>query len=110
MKIAITCKTQGPDAELDPRFGRCGFFLFFDTETGTEEFLKNPYGDSQGGAGIQSAREMVSRKVERILTGQVGPNALKVLEEAGIGITSGLSGKVSALLQPYKEGRSGNAR
>jgi len=34
MKIAISTSGVGPDAPVDPRFGRAKHFLVFDTETG----------------------------------------------------------------------------
>ena len=42
MKIAITSSGNSPDAIMDSRFGRCKYFVFYDTETGAMEFLPNP--------------------------------------------------------------------
>ena len=33
MKIVITTQGDSPDSEVDPRFGRAGNFLLYDTET-----------------------------------------------------------------------------
>ena len=42
MKVAITSSGDTLSALVDRRFGRCSFFVFFDTETGETEFLANP--------------------------------------------------------------------
>jgi predicted Fe-Mo cluster-binding NifX family protein len=35
MKIAITSTGNHPDAKLDRRFGRCDWFVIFDTSSGS---------------------------------------------------------------------------
>ena len=94
MKICITSEGKTLDAKVDPRFGRCQNFILLDTDTGNFEACENTNAQFQGGAGIQSGQLVVSKGVEAVLTGNVGPNAHQVLSAAGISIFTGVSGTV----------------
>ncbi|HPQ41169.1 MAG TPA: NifB/NifX family molybdenum-iron cluster-binding protein, partial [bacterium] len=74
MKIAVTSTGTTLDDRVDPRFGRCPYFLVIDTETLEAETLENPNVALGGGAGIQSAQAMAQRDVKAVLTGNCGPN------------------------------------
>jgi predicted Fe-Mo cluster-binding NifX family protein len=105
MKICITSTGPGLDSEMDPRFGRCPYFLFVDPETMAFEAVENPNIAAAGGAGIQSAQLVANRGVEAIITGQVGPNAFTTLQAAGIKILTGASGKVREMAEKFKNGQ-----
>lgn len=109
MKICVT--SQGPDLDsaVDPRFGRCGYFVFVDSDSLEFEALPNPNLDAMGGAGIQSGQLMISRGVGAVLTGNVGPNAFRTLEAAGIKVLTGASGTVRETLDRYKKGELAGA-
>lgn len=104
MKIAITSEGKNPDAAVDPRFGRCKYFLIFDTKSGNFESLENPNAQNSGGAGIQAGQLMISKGVSVVLTGNVGPNASKVLQPAGIKVYTNVSGTVSEAFRHFQEG------
>jgi len=87
MRIAITCQEDNLDSMIDQRFGRCKYFLIVDIDknkiTKTEAVLNE--GAEQGhGAGIKAAEQIGELKVEKVLTGQLGPNATAVLDKLGI--------------------------
>ena len=105
MKIAITSEGRTLDSAVDPRFGRCGYFLIIDTDTDKVEALQNPGTQQTGGAGIQAGQLMASKGVEVVLTGNMGPNAFQVIQSAGIKVVTGVSGKISEALQAYKDGK-----
>ncbi len=105
MKICITSEGKTLDAKVDPRFGRCQNFIFFDTDTGNFEAEENVNSQFQGGAGIQSGQLVVSKGVKAVLTGNVGPNAHQVLSAAGISIFTGVSGTVKEAIEGYKNGK-----
>ncbi|MEI6157946.1 MAG: NifB/NifX family molybdenum-iron cluster-binding protein, partial [Atribacterota bacterium] len=84
MKIGITSQGKSLKDPIDPRFGRCQFFLIVDDESSEVEVVANPQLSAGGGAGIQSAQLMIDRGVKAVLTGNMGPNASKVFNEAGI--------------------------
>lgn len=104
MKIAVT--TQGPnlDDKVDPRFGRCAYFLVVDTETMTAEAVENANVNAGGGAGIQSAQLIADRGVSHVLTGNCGPNAYRTLEAAEIKIIVGVSGIAREAVEKFKSG------
>ena len=105
MKVCITSTGPGLDSEMDPRFGRCQYFLFVDLETLGCEAVENPNIGAAGGAGIQSAQLVANKGVEALITGQVGPNAFTTLQAAGIKILTGASGKVREVLEKYQKGQ-----
>ncbi|MDD3905739.1 MAG: NifB/NifX family molybdenum-iron cluster-binding protein [Candidatus Omnitrophica bacterium] len=104
MKICVTSEGKTLDSKIDPRFGRCQYFVFVDTDTLDLEAVENPNMQFQGGAGIQSGQLMISRGVKAVLTGNVGPNAFQTLQAGGIKIYTGLSGKVRNAVENYKSG------
>jgi predicted Fe-Mo cluster-binding NifX family protein len=105
MKICLTSTGPNLDSEMDPRFGRCQYFLFVDPQSLELEALKNPNISAGGGAGIQSAQLVANKGVEAVITGQVGPNAFSTLQAAGVRILIGASGKVREVLEKYKKGQ-----
>jgi predicted Fe-Mo cluster-binding NifX family protein len=90
---------------MDPRFGRCEYFLFVDPQSLALEASENPNIGASGGAGIQSAQFVANKGVEAIITGQVGPNAFTILQAAGMKILVGASGKVRDVLEKFKKGQ-----
>jgi len=105
MKIAIS--TSGTDlaAEVDPRFGRCPYFIIADPETMEFEVMDNSSAMAAGGAGISAAQAIADRGVQAVLTGNCGPNAHQVLSSAGIQIITGVSGTVKAAIESYQSGK-----
>ncbi len=104
MKICITSQLDNLDSQTDPRFGRCQFFIIVDTDTLDFEAIKNPNVEAMGGAGIQSGQLIASKKVEAVLTGNVGPNAFQTLQTAGIKVITGVSGTVKEVIEKFKKG------
>ena len=105
MKICITSTGPALDSEMDPRFGRCQYFIIVDPDTLTFEAAENPNLGAAGGAGIQSAQFISNKGVEAVITGQVGPNAFTTLQAAGIKILTGASGTVEEVVEKYKKGQ-----
>lgn len=104
MKICVTAQGDTLDGQVDPRFGRCQFFIFTDTETKEFEAVKNPNIESMGGAGIQSGQFVAEKEAKAVLTGNVGPNAFETLKAAGIDVITGVSGTVQECIDKYKKG------
>jgi predicted Fe-Mo cluster-binding NifX family protein len=104
MKICITSSGPSLEAEMDPRFGRCQYFIFADPQSLELEVVENPNLAASGGAGIQSAQLVANRGVEAVITGQVGPNAYTTLQAGKVRIITGVAGKVRDILEKYKKG------
>lgn len=84
MKIAVSAVGQNKESLLDRRFGRCDYFLIYDTETGEFKSIGNNGVSSGGGAGIAAASQVIEENVSAIITGNLGPNAFELVEKAGI--------------------------
>ena len=52
MKIAISATAPSLDAEVNPRFGRCQYFIIVDPDTMQFEALENSSAMASGGAGF----------------------------------------------------------
>ena len=105
MKIAISATGPTLDAEVDPRFGRCQYFIIVDPETMQFEAIENSGVMAAGGAGISAGQMIADKGVQAVLTGNCGPNAYQVLSAAGIQVITGVSGKVKDAVQSYKSGQ-----
>lgn len=99
--IAISCAGQDIDSLVDPRFGRCSFFVLV-SENDEITVIENSAANLASGAGIRAAQLMIDNKVEVVLTGNIGPNAYDLLKSAGVEIYS-CSGRVRDALEQYKK-------
>jgi len=104
MKIVVTASTPELSSPVDPRFGRCAYFLFVDSETMKFEAMENPNVASASGAGIQSAQLIASKEANVLLTGSCGPNAFQTLQAAGVEIIIGVTGTAQEAVLQYKSG------
>lgn len=106
MKIAISARGQGLDAQVDPRFGRAEYFLIIDTDSGKVlKVIDNMASqDAAHGAGINAATVVAEAGVNAVLTGHVGPKAFAVLNAAGIKIVTDVSGTVREAVERFKQG------
>jgi predicted Fe-Mo cluster-binding NifX family protein len=105
MKIAVSSSGTDQSARVDPRFGRCAYFLVIDTESGKTEAVANAAQSAGGGAGIQAAQTVADHGAETVLTGNVGPNAHRALQAAKISVITGVSGTVSDALKAFQDGK-----
>jgi predicted Fe-Mo cluster-binding NifX family protein len=87
MKIALSATAPGLDAEVDPRFGRCQYFVIVDPQSMEFEALDN------------------SNAMAAVLTGNCGPNAYQTLSAAGIQVITGVSGRIKDAIEAYKTGK-----
>ena len=101
MKVAITASEPQFEAELEPRFGRCAYFLIVDTETQDWKPMKNPAAEAMGGAGPQAAQFLADNEVEAVISGEFGPNAYTALEAAGVRMYISQVEQINALFKKF---------
>jgi predicted Fe-Mo cluster-binding NifX family protein len=104
MKVCVSATANSLNAPIDPRFGRCPYFIVVDSETMQFEAIPNPASEAMGGAGIQAAQLIANKGVKVVITGSIGPNAFQALSAAGIKIVTGASGTVREVVEKYKRG------
>ena len=104
MKIAISSSGTTLESGVDPRFGRCPYYIIYDTEDGSFKAVENKSSLAAGGAGIQAGQNISDMKAEAVITGNVGPNAFRVLSAASIKIYSGATGSVKDAIDKFKNG------
>lgn len=104
MKLCISSTKNDLEGAVDPRFGRCQYFLFVNTETMDFEAVGNPAFIAGGGAGVQAAQLVVNKGSDVVITGNVGPNAFQALQAAGLKIVTGAQGTVRSVVESFKEG------
>lgn len=105
MKVVVSAKQEGLDAQVSPVFGRCPVYVFVDTDTMQSESATNPAMSAPGGAGIQAAQFAVSKGATAALAGNVGPNAFNVLQAAGVAIYPVSGGTVRQVVEALKSGQ-----
>jgi predicted Fe-Mo cluster-binding NifX family protein len=106
MKLCVTSSGKSLDDTIDPRFGRCQYFIIVDSESMQFEAIENPAMSAGGGAGIQAAQLVANKGAEVVLTGNAGPNAFNTLQAAGLKIVVGLTGiTVGQAIEGFKSGK-----
>ena len=110
MKIVISASGATLSSPVDPRFGRCPYYLFVDTETDPikVQAQQNTSAASGSGAGIQAAQYVVQAGAQAVITGNVGPNAYQVLQAANIPLYQVQGMTVQAAVDAFKSGELGN--
>ena len=105
MKIVVTANGTDLDALTSPLFGRCPAYVFVDPEAMHLEAVENPATSTLRGAGFQAAEFVVERGAQAVVTGNVGPNAFKVLQDLGVPVYLSGGGTVREAINAYKIGR-----
>ncbi len=102
--VAVSAAGPNLDAPVDPRFGRCAYFMIVDTDTMQYEAVPNTSLNAASGAGIQASQIIASKGTKAVLTGNIGPNAYHALSAAGIQIITGVTGTVREVATKYIKG------
>ena len=84
MKVAVASSGGNLDAQMDPRFGRCGYIVVVDTDTMQFEAIENPGPAMGSGAGTSAAQIVGDTGAETVVAGNLGPNAALALNAGGV--------------------------
>jgi len=105
MKIAVSSSGKDLNAQLDPRFGRCRYFLIIETDTMKFEVFDNENAALGGGAGIQSAQLIAAKGAKALITGHCGPNAMQTMSAAGVQVYVGQAGTIQSIVDKFNNGQ-----
>lgn len=84
MNIAVSAFEEKKDALLDKRFGRCNYFQIYNEKKELIKAVKNEGQISGSGAGVSAAQQIIDENIDIVITGNLGPNAFKILKKANI--------------------------
>jgi len=106
MKVAVTSEGATLAAAVDPRFGRCKYFIIVDTAAAAFAAVAHVQNlNAASGAGIQSAETVINRGADAVLTGHCGPKAFRTLAAGEVQVYVGVQGTVREALEAFKAGR-----
>lgn len=107
MKIAFTAKGNHWDSQIDPRFGRAEYLVFYNEETDKLEGVDNTAIKQEAhGAGPKTAQLLLENQPQVLITGNgPGGNAATVLERGKIEIFTGADNlTIKEAYDKYKKG------
>lgn len=84
MKVAITSTGQSLSSKLDQRFGRCSYFIIYDTDSGSTDSIQNIHKDGREGVGPAAVQLIASHGVKKIISGEFGMKIKSLLDSLGI--------------------------
>ena len=87
LKVIVSATGETLESEVDPRFGRCPYFVVVEIENKEIKnvtAVKNQGCEQQQSAGIVAGEQVANLKPDAIITGNLGPNAYGVLNQVAI--------------------------
>ena len=84
MKVAVTSIGNSLDSILDIHFGRCSYFVIYDTETHSTEFIPNPNKENIEGAGPASVKLIASKGAQKVVSGEYGVKVKSIFDSLKI--------------------------
>lgn len=105
MKVAVSSAGETLESRVDTVFGRCAAFVCVDTETAQVTAWPNPAVAASGGAGIQAAQFVLDQKVDAVVSGNLGPNAMRVFAAAGVPVYAVQGGTVGEAVAAAQAGK-----
>lgn len=105
MKIAMPVDDKSLNSNVCVSFGRAPYFVIYDTERNSAEFLDNSAISAQGGAGIRAAQIMVDNGVEAVISVRFGENAADTLSVAEIKLYKSVFGSAQKNIEDFLAGK-----
>jgi len=107
MKIGISSTGKELTDNVSEVFARCPYFIIVEVENGKiqeTEIIENKIASQLGQAGISAAQQMAEKDIKAVITKNVGPRALDVLNQFKIDIYVG-EGTIEKVLQEFIDGK-----
>jgi predicted Fe-Mo cluster-binding NifX family protein len=84
MIVCIPSKGPTVDSIMDDRFGRAGYFAFFDSDTDSVSILENIHAGGSGGVGTKVVQFLIQKRVDLLIAPRIGGNAEEALKAGSI--------------------------
>ena len=84
MKIAMASTGNTLESNIDSSFGRCAWFIIYDTDNGAMEFIPNPNKEMEEHAGKAAVELISTRNVSKIISGEFGNKIKPLLDSMNI--------------------------
>jgi predicted Fe-Mo cluster-binding NifX family protein len=84
MKIAIATSENHIKSHVDPYFGRCNWFCFFDTESQNIEFIENSSRNNQEKAGFDAVELLISKGINIAIAKRFGAKVVDLFRAKNI--------------------------
>jgi predicted Fe-Mo cluster-binding NifX family protein len=104
MRIIIPVNENKQDTSVCTSFGRAPYYLLYDTENNTTEYIANPAFQTQSGAGVKAAQLVVDQGANALLTVRCGQNAATVLNAAEVEIYKTMFDGAAENLEAFQKG------
>jgi len=104
-RVCVTSTGASAKDAVDPRFGRCAYFMVSNGPGAEFKAVENTARGLGNGAGIQAAQTLANMGIEVVLTGDLGPNAFRVLNATGIRAFRTNDGTVEQAASEFFQGR-----
>lgn len=102
MKVCFSSDGRDLSSSLDLRFGRCQHFVIVNTENDEVKAISNEANINAHGAGITSAQSVIELDTDIIITGNVGPNAMRLLESSNVKVYRGMNDTLKNNLKAFE--------
>ena len=106
MKLAISATGDTLDDPVDPRFGRCHWFVIVDTDDMSFDAMENQAAAAGHGAGIEAAQVVANAGCDAVVAATFGPNAAHALTQGGLRMYRFTDGTVREAAQAVKAGKA----
>ncbi|MCX6650412.1 MAG: hypothetical protein NT131_01975 [Methanomassiliicoccales archaeon] len=104
-RMAVTCDESDLKGKIVP-MARSKFFIIFEGEPKNYLVMENLVRKAGSESGLKVASELAKQKVDIVITGTIGPKALKQLEMSGVKVHAGCDGnKVTDVLDKCLKGK-----
>jgi len=104
MKLALSSQGTTADSVLGG-FGRCRYFVLYDTDTGQVSTMSNEGNMVAGrGAGTRTAQDVVKTGAGAVITSQIGPKAVSYLKGKDMPVYVSAAQSVEQAVQEFLDG------
>lgn len=103
MIVAIPTDHNHLETTVCISFGRAPYFLIYNSNDDTYDFIENPAQKSQGGAGVKAAQTLVDAHTAVLITPRCGENAAEIFKAADVKIYLASGQSVTENIASFKK-------